>query len=280
MPPCSLKLQVMKNPRLSTRLASEPDAKLLRFAQSGDRTAFGVLYLRHHEAAWRMANAVTAFSPESSGVVVESFARVVATPPLRIESNAALRPALFICVRQVALDGGAPSGRSPSPFAPGSGPNGELVIGDVNALAVDAFRRVAEPERTALWLSELEVLTPKEVSVVMGLSPTQAAALAVKGHYDLTAALVGFFATGGHQVCRRVAPHLAGVPVADDRSGQDLAEHLAHCAPCRIRRSEVADVAAALRAAIPPAPLLGHHCQHLWSDQRNGRRSLPPGDTR
>ena len=31
------------------------DADLIGLARAGDRSAFGMLYLRHHSAAWRVA---------------------------------------------------------------------------------------------------------------------------------------------------------------------------------------------------------------------------------
>lgn len=257
----------MENLRRSMKMASENDARLVQLARSGDRTAFGLLYLRHHEAAWRMANAVTAFSSESAGLVVEAFARVLASPRHRFEGDAVLRPALLVCLRQVALERRAGGGVSTSTVHTATVPGNEIVLVEVEPVAAEAFRRLAEPERTAMWLTEIENLTPKEVGAVMGLSPTRAAALAAKGRQDLCAALVGLFATYGDKPCREAAAHVAGVPADDETVGQNVFEHLGRCATCRMRRTEAADVSAALRGAIPPSPLLCRPCQRRWLEQ-------------
>ena len=253
------------------KMASENDARLVQLARSGDRTAFGLLYLRHHEAAWRVANAITAFSSESASVVVDAFARVLASPLHRIEGEAVLRPALLACLRQVALDRRSSGGVSETAVHSATMPGNEIVLVEVEPIAAEAFRRLAEPERTAMWLTEIENLTPKEVGAVMGLSPTRAAALAADGRHDLCAALVGLFAIYGDKPCRRAAAYVAGVPADDDTTRQNLAEHLGRCATCRMRRTEAADVSAALRGAIPPSPLLGRPCQRRWLEQAETR---------
>lgn len=261
---------VMENSRRPLKIVSESDATLVRLAQSGDRTAFGLLYLRHHEAAWRVANAVTAFSPESAGVVIEAFARVLASPPHRLEGDAVLRPDLLTCVRHVALERAPVRQKAALRGCPKDSrtPPNEIVLTDVEPVVAEAFRGLGEPERTALWLTRIEALTPNEVGAVMDVPSERAAALAVTGHHELCRALAGLFASYGSAWCQEAAPYVAGVREADTER-PDLADHVGRCATCGMRRAEAANVSAALRSAIAPSPLLGRPCQRRWLGEVN-----------
>lgn len=264
---------VMENSRRSLKIVSESDAALVRLAQSGDRTAFGLLYLRHHEAAWRVANAVMAFSPESAGVVIEAFARVLASPSHRLEGDAVLRPDLLTCVRHVALER-APVRQKPAfrgcSRKDSRTPPDEIVLAQVEPVVAEAFRCLGEPERTALWLARIEALTPNEVGAVMEVPTERAAALAATGHDELCRALARHFASHGNTWCREAAPYVAGVRDADT-ARPELAEHVGRCATCGMRRAEAANVSAALRGAIAPSPLLGRPCQRRWLGEVNKR---------
>ena len=64
-------------------LTATDDLTLVQAARSGDRLAFGVLYLRHHAAAWRIACVVSRFSPDAELAVIEGFTRVFSALPGR-----------------------------------------------------------------------------------------------------------------------------------------------------------------------------------------------------
>src|SRR4051794_33130044 len=57
------------------------DLTLLESARAGDRLAFGMLYLRHHAAAWRVACVVSRFSPDAELALIEGFTRVFSALP-------------------------------------------------------------------------------------------------------------------------------------------------------------------------------------------------------
>src|SRR5919197_3584715 len=132
-------------------LAAHDDLTLVQAARSGDRLAFGVLYLRHHAAAWRIACVASRFSPDAELAVIEGFTRVFSALPAESEEfergGVTFRPYLLACVRQAALDRARAAGRadpgrshhirraghppaSPPPPAPlaGLAPNGEVVL--------------------------------------------------------------------------------------------------------------------------------------------------------
>lgn len=261
--------------RRSRHLALESDGVLVERARSGEDAAFGLLYLRHHEAAWRVANAVTAFSPGAGDAVVEAFTRVLDTGPRRPGGDAALRLELLACVREVALERGLAPGATPSPPRADQRPgttSKEIVLAEVEPLVTEALRHLDEPERTALWLADAEALTPREVARVMGLPRHQAAALAAAGRDGLRQALARLFAGCGPGPCRRLAPQVAGIEADGPAGGHDPADHVARCPICRMRAAEAGRPATLLHSAVPCSPLLGRPCRQRWRQRGQARR--------
>src|SRR2546423_8282143 len=113
--------------------ASAGDMSLVAAARNGDRLAFGLLYLRHHAAAWRVACVATRFSADAELAVIEGFTRIFSALPAHPEDSGAggvsFRPYLLACVRQAALDR-ARAARRAAPRAgarrPGSSAPGPL----------------------------------------------------------------------------------------------------------------------------------------------------------
>jgi len=139
---------------VSPHLAS--DAELVARARDGDRTAFGVLYLRHHAAAWRLASATSGFSDDAELAVMAGFTEVFFSLPGGDDS---FRAHLLICVRRAALE------RSRT-----RRPDGGADLRDPGASPVRAaLTALPEPGRAALWLTDVEAMTPTEVATVVGL---------------------------------------------------------------------------------------------------------------
>lgn len=57
------------------------DTELVARSREGDRLAFGVLYLRHHAAAWRVACTASGFSDDAEVAVIEGFSSVFSVLP-------------------------------------------------------------------------------------------------------------------------------------------------------------------------------------------------------
>lgn len=248
-------------------LSSQGDAELVQRARRGERCAFGVLYLRHHEAAWRLANAVSGFSPDDDVTVVESFARVFAILPRRLPPDLSLRHHLLVTVRRITLERA-----SPSP-APSCEPDADdLDLSAAEHVAVVALRRLGERERTALWLSEVEALTARESGIVLGLEGIDAVAAADAGRREFRLALREHF-MGRDPRCHatvRSLPNLLSGRLSGS-AGEEVRSHLAACLICRMRRDEITNVGSTLRRAVPAAPLLGGECQRRWLE--DGRRT-------
>ncbi|MGH8991344.1 MAG: RNA polymerase sigma factor, partial [Acidimicrobiia bacterium] len=139
-----------------------PDAELVARARDGDRIAFGVLYLRHHGAAWRLASATSSFSDDAELAVLAGFTDVFSILPRG--GDPAFRAHLLNCVRHAALER-----RRTRPNQGGSGRPGH--IGDTSPTSAMRSALAALPEtgRATLWLTDVEAMTPTEVAAVVGV---------------------------------------------------------------------------------------------------------------
>src|SRR6266542_2718811 len=80
------------------------DSELVLRTRQGDRRSFGTLYLRHRDAAWRVACAAAASAADAEDAVAEGFAKVFAALPRLVDRDLAFRPYLLACVRNAAVD--------------------------------------------------------------------------------------------------------------------------------------------------------------------------------
>ncbi|HEV7687770.1 MAG TPA: sigma factor, partial [Acidimicrobiia bacterium] len=80
------------------------DSELVLRARQGDRRSFGTLYLRHHDAAWRVACAAAGSPADAEDAVAEGFAKVFAALPRMVDRDLAFRPYVLACVRNAAVD--------------------------------------------------------------------------------------------------------------------------------------------------------------------------------
>jgi DNA-directed RNA polymerase specialized sigma24 family protein len=286
-------------------LMATGDLTLVQAARSGDRLAFGVLYLRHHAAAWRIACVASRFSPDAELAVIEGFTRVFSALPSESDEfekgGVTFRPYLLACVRQAALDRARSAGRaepgsarhhgrapaSPPPPAPlaGLAPDGEVVLSTMeHHVARGALAALPERTRVALWLSDVEAMTPGEVAAILDSDPEMVTALGSEGRAGVRSAQDS--ANGRHEVrgdCRFTVDHLGAYNAGtlDPKKGVLVRSHLDLCPPCRMRLGELANFPATLAAAVPAAPLLGGEAQQQWltaaAQVHPAERLMPPG---
>ena len=232
----------------AVELIDAPDHVLAsRVVGAGDRSAFGVLYLRHHEAAWRMACVATGFTADAELAVVDGFARVFEELPTDGGLESAFRRYLLHCVRRAAIDRLRRTGRvDPRGAFPADplGTQGDAgktcLAGSQESDVAQVLRLLPEQWRTILWLTEVERMTPPETSVVA----------------DVELHTVTHIAT------------LAWDEVRD-------------C--CATLHRELTDPQTSLLTAALPVPLLGGDAQQRWlatsgqrrQENRPGPASLP-----
>jgi RNA polymerase sigma factor (sigma-70 family) len=267
------------------------DSELVDLARQGDRRAFGTLYLRHHDAAWRVACAASGNRADAEDAVAEGFTKVFAALPRIVDRELAFRPYLLACVRNAAVDlhrrdrridlrdempeeHGAPEDEAEAPL-----------FADLERnLVGEALKSLPERWRTVLWLTEVEGMTPTEVSSVIGIKPNAVAALSYRAREGLREAyLQAHLRAEAPAECRytvdRLGPYVRGELA--DRERTRVQTHLDACATCRQRRDELADVNSSLLGSLTPVPLvLGSRTQQEWLagglQRRGARRTRTP----
>jgi RNA polymerase sigma factor (sigma-70 family) len=250
------------------------DDELVRRAREGDRRSFGTLYLRHRDAAWRVACASVAAQADAEDAVAEGFAKVFAALPRMMGRDIAFRAYLLACVRNAAIDRHRRDRHvdrtAVVPDAPGwqNGPDDAALLDLERNLVGEALQSLPERWRTVLWLTEVEGMTPVEVSGVLGIKPNAVAALSYRAREGLREAyLQAHLRAEAPAECRwtvdRLGPYVRGELA--DRDRLRVQTHLDDCFDCRRRRDELADVNATLRASLVPVPLmLGAVAQRKW----------------
>ena len=250
------------------------DGELVTQAREGDRRAFGTLYLRHHDAAWRVACTAAGSNTDAEDAVAEGFAKVFAALPRMVDRDLAFRPYLLACVRNAAVDRHRRQKkvdlRDEVPEKAGMlGDPDEIVLADLERnLVGEALRTLPERWRTVLWLTEVEGMTPTEVSAVIGIKPNAVAALAYRAREGLREAyLQAHLRAEARAACRYTVDRLGSYVRGElaERERVKVQAHLDQCSTCRQRRDELADVNASLLAALVPVPLLlGAKTQQEW----------------
>jgi RNA polymerase sigma factor (sigma-70 family) len=243
-------------------LVSEDE--LLDRARAGDRSAFGTLYLRHRDAARKVAGMCASSAADAEDAVAEGFARVFAALPRMAGRQIAFRPYLLTCVRNAATDRLRRERRvdlrDQMPETPGTAQADEMaLLGLEKNLVGEALQALPARWRTVLWLTEVEGLSPAEVSRRIGIKPNAVAALAYRARKGLREAyLQAHLKAEASEECRATVSRLGNYVRGDLAEKDRLAvqTHLDACAKCRCRRDELTDVNATLRNAFLPVPLL------------------------
>jgi RNA polymerase sigma factor (sigma-70 family) len=240
------------------------EEELLDRAREGDRSAFGTLYLRHRDAARKVAGMCASSAADAEDAVAEGFARVFAALPRMAGRQIAFRPYLLTCVRNAATDRLRRERRidlrDQMPETPGTAQADDMaLLGLERNLVGEALQALPARWRTVLWLTEVEGLSPAEVSRRIGIKPNAVAALAYRARKGLREAyLQAHLKAEASEDCRATVSRL-GNYVRGDLAEKDrvaVQTHLDTCAKCRCRRDELTDVNATLRNAFLPVPLL------------------------
>jgi RNA polymerase sigma factor (sigma-70 family) len=255
-----------------TDIAVISEDELLDRAREGDKTAFGALYLRHRDAARKVAAMSAASSADAEDAVAEGFARVFAALPRMVGRDISFRPYLLTAVRNAATDRLRRERRVDLRDTVPDGPT-TLTADDVALLGLErnlvgeALQALPSRWRTVLWLTEVEGLSPAEVSRRIGIKPNAVAALAYRARKGLREAyLQAHLRSEASEECRATVSRLGHYVRGElaDKERLLLQTHLDVCAKCRCRRDELTDVNATLRNAFLPVPLLLAGLQRGW----------------
>ena len=244
-------------PRRSLQRAG--DERLVAQIRGGDgpgaRTAFEVLYDRHHRGVLAFCRHMLGSQEEAEDAVQHTFSSAYRAL-LRDDREIALRAWLYAIARnrclsmltarreQVALD----DVEATLPSTTGLALEVEQ-RSDLRELLAD-MQRLPDDQRAALVLAELEAHSHKEIAGILGVPPAKVKALVFQARETL--------------MIRRQARDTSCVEIREQlstlRGGalrrRELRRHVESCAGCRVFRAEVLRQRASMALLLPVAPAL------------------------
>ena len=191
-------------PATAPSSALSTEAELVRQAARGDAEAFGELYRRHCQPAWRVAQAV---APDRDGAVAafrDGFVRALRGRATRRGAAVGepFRPVVLGSVYRSALDQAYDRSAPPA--------NARRASSAEAALTDAAFRSLPERWRAAVWLSEVENLDTDRVATVLGVSVAVATQLVARGRRGLA----GRFSQAHHEMPAHIGEVLRPLALA------------------------------------------------------------------
>jgi RNA polymerase sigma factor (sigma-70 family) len=245
--------------RSDNAIAAATEKEFVARARKGDRTALRMLYLRHRDAARKVAGMCASSAADADDAVAEGFARAFAALPRIAGHTIAFRPYLLTCVRNAATDRLRRERqirlRESLPETPGGLQADDMaLLGLERNLVGEALQALPVRWRTVLLLTEVDGLSPAEVSARIGIKPKAVAALAYRARKGLREAYLQAHLRAEASVeCRATVSRLGNYVQAElnDKDRLTVQAHLDTCAKCRRRRDELTEVNATLRDAAP-----------------------------
>lgn len=240
------------------------DAELIAAVRGGDINAYGQLFERHRDAAFRLARQLLP-GTESDDLVSEAFAKVLTQLQNGRGPDLAFRAYLLTAVRRLHIDRyrSVQRERSTDDDATLDQP---VEFFDLAAAkfergtASDAFSSLPERWQLVLWHLDVEGQKPADVAPLLGMSANSVSALAYRAREGLRQAyLQHHLADTGSGDCRWTTERL-GAHVRKGLSNRDAARvdtHLDGCRRCMGIYLELGEVNSGLAGILGPAILGG-----------------------
>ena len=242
-------------------LTALSDAELLDQARDGDEAAFTELYVRHHEAARRLASTYRRVG-DPEDLVNGAFERVLGALRRGAGPTESFRAYLFVTLRRLAAEQGErPADQSidevPEPVGD-EADTPELDHAD-RELITRAFESLPERWQAVLWHTAVEGRQPRELAGVLGVSANAAAAMAYRAREKLRQAYLQAHLLASPMPDHEPYRSQLGAYVRDGLSKRDHAAvelHLEQCESCRGLVAELNDVNRMLVRSVVPLFLL------------------------
>ena len=234
---------------LGGRLLS--DERLARLVSKGSARAFAVLYQRHHQALYRYCRSIVRNQEDAQDALQSAMMRALEALQAR-ERDLAVRPWLFRIVHNEAVS--ILRRRRPNTsLTEGCEPVGAVVEHTLEererfAQLLADLQSLAERQRGALVMRELNGLSIEEIAAVLAISP----GAAKQALFEARCALQEF-AVGRAMECEGVRRTISE---GDGRvlRGRKIGAHLRECRGCRDFQLMIGARSADLRALAPPLP--------------------------
>ncbi|MFE3450781.1 sigma-70 family RNA polymerase sigma factor [Nonomuraea sp. NPDC059194] len=233
------------------------DTALTDQVRAGDSRAAEELYRRHHPALLAFARRLCQDPHTAEDLANEAFARTLRTVRTGTGGpSAGWRPYLYVVARNTAAEWARADQRlvltaefrDDDLTVAGPEPPDELVA--------RAYRSLPPRWQTVLWHTLIEDEDPERVATILGITPGNVSVLAFRAREGLRKAYLAAHVTVSAPGCRAHAEGLAvAVRKKRGRLPQALRAHLESCPSCARAHSELLDLNATLRAALPIALL-------------------------
>ncbi|WP_382309153.1 sigma-70 family RNA polymerase sigma factor [Herbiconiux sp. UC225_62] len=239
-------------------LSTASDRALIEQSRAGDREAFAELWRRHSGAALTVARSFT--SLDADDVVAEAFAKVFAAIRGGGGPLGAFRPYLFTTVRNVASSWGRVQQPvqidDPDTFEDPTTSEDEVLASLDRSTTARAFRSLPTRWQEVLWYTEVESMSPRHVSALLGMKPNAVAALAVRAREGLRQAWISAHLSSAttSPECRTTIERLAAYTRGSlgARASAQVADHLAGCAQCQIVAEEASHIGSRIALVLLP----------------------------
>jgi RNA polymerase sigma factor (sigma-70 family) len=237
------------------------DAELLEQARDGDEAAFTELYVRHHEAAQRLASTYRRVG-DPEDLVNGAFERVLGALRRGAGPTESFRAYLFVTLRRLAAE----HGERPADQSIDEVPEPVVAVADApeldrvdRELITQAFESLPERWQAVLWHTAVEGRQPRELAGVLGVSANAAAAMAYRAREKLRQAYLQAHLLASPAPDHQPYRSQLGAYVRDGLSKRDhdaVEVHLERCEACRQLVAELNDVNRMLVLSVLPLFLL------------------------
>ncbi|MFI6796103.1 sigma-70 family RNA polymerase sigma factor [Streptosporangium canum] len=231
------------------------DPALTRLVRAGDDRAVSELYERHHPAVIAFARRLCQDPHTAEDLASEAFARTLRTVRNGLAGPTGdWRPYLYAVVRNTAAEWARSDQRSVL--------TDEFREDDLTTAAPEppddlvtrAYRSLPPRWQTVLWHTLIEDEEPERVAKILGITPGNVGVLAFRAREGLRKAYLAAHVSSASPRCQEYAEPLAAiVRKKGGRLPQALRAHLESCASCARAHTELLDLNATLRAALPIA---------------------------
>jgi RNA polymerase sigma factor (sigma-70 family) len=248
------------------------DAEFIQLVRAGEIEAYGEIYARHVDAAYRFASQFSTSRQDVDDLVSETFAKVLDTLQAGRGPDTSFRPYLLTALRHVAYDANHLKRRQrPTEGIDTTEPFNDTILARLEqSLVTRAYSQLPERWQAVLWHTVIERESPAELAPIFGMSPNGVSALAYRAREGLKKAyLQAHISDDGPLLCTETVNLLGGWTRGSlgKRETTIVEGHLATCERCRKLTDELADINGGLRAVIAPlvlgAALFGYLAIHV-----------------
>lgn len=243
-------------------LAELSDPELISRVRDGDVDAYGTLFVRHVDAATRLAR-MLAGPGDVDDLVSDAFMKVLNVLLGGGGPDVAFRAYLLTALRRLHVDRFRSTQRlTPvddlTPYDSGVPFTDTAVAGFEGGAAARAFASLPERWQMVLWHLEVENQKPADIAPLLGMSANSVSALAYRAREGLRQAFLTMHAGDlADEHCRETHDLLGGYVrgALSKRDAAKVNDHLVRCRRCTAVYLELADVNSSLAAVLGPAVL-------------------------